>query len=100
MSWTAYRNMFPPIPSAEARDRVQRALQEHPATAAAGIQVHDRDGPIELRGRVRDVETRTVASEVARGYVAPSRFAIDFVRKKAQSRRCRPLGMAMPGCTH
>src|SRR2546423_6920337 len=31
----------PPIPSAEARDRVQRALQEHPATAAAGIQVHD-----------------------------------------------------------
>jgi len=27
----------PPIPSAEARDRVQRALQEHPATAAAGM---------------------------------------------------------------
>src|SRR2546430_778058 len=57
----------PPIPASEARERVQQALDQHPATANAGIKVSERDGTLELRGRVSDAAARGTASEIARG---------------------------------
>jgi hypothetical protein len=56
----------PPIPVSEARERVQRALDEHPSTARAGIQVIDREGILELRGKVPNAGVRVTASAVAR----------------------------------
>src|ERR1700682_80433 len=44
----------PAIPASEALQRVQRALDEHPQTAGARIQVTDRGGTLELRGTVAD----------------------------------------------
>jgi Domain of unknown function (DUF1931)/BON domain len=61
------REYIPPIPPAQARESVQYALDAHPATAKAGIQVTERDGTLELRGRLRDAEARATASEIARG---------------------------------
>src|SRR5947209_13803691 len=57
----------PPIPASEARERVQRALDEHPSTANAGIDVREDDGTLELRGRVSDAAARAAVSEIARG---------------------------------
>ena len=57
---------IPPIPAAAARDRVQRALDEHPSIGNAGIRVTERDGVLELRGRVPDRPARATASAVAR----------------------------------
>jgi hypothetical protein len=56
----------PPIPVSEARERVQRALAEHPTTAHAGIDVIARDGTLELRGSVPDAGVRNAASQIAR----------------------------------
>jgi hypothetical protein len=56
----------PPIPVSEARERVQRALDEHPKTAGAGIHVTHRDDTLELRGTVADAATRATASGVVR----------------------------------
>jgi hypothetical protein len=56
----------PPISASEARERVERALHEHPATSASGIRVTDRDGTLELRGEVADRAGRSTASAVAR----------------------------------
>jgi hypothetical protein len=57
----------PLLPSSEARERVQRALDEHPATGKSGIKVTDRDSTLELRGTVTSAAERTTASTVARG---------------------------------
>jgi hypothetical protein len=55
-----------PVPASEARERVQRALDAHPDTATAGIQVAERDSTLELRGTVPDSATRAAASRIAR----------------------------------
>src|SRR5205807_552773 len=52
----------PPIPISEARERVRRALDAHPNTATAGIQVEQRDRTLELRGTVADTVTRSAAA--------------------------------------
>jgi hypothetical protein len=57
----------PAIPVAEARERVQRALDEHPTTAGRGIQVKHREDTLELHGMVPDAQNRTAASAIARG---------------------------------
>ena len=57
---------IPPIPAAAARDRVQRALDEHPLIGNAEIRVTERDGVLELRGMVPDRPARATASAVAR----------------------------------
>jgi sporulation protein YlmC with PRC-barrel domain len=57
-------DFLPAIPAAEARQRVQRALDEHPV--GGGIRVTERDGTLELRGTVADAATRATASAVAR----------------------------------
>ena len=46
---------------------MQRALDEHPSIGPAGIRVTERDGVLELRGRVPDRPARATASAVARG---------------------------------
>jgi hypothetical protein len=56
----------PPIATAEARERVQRALDEHPSTAGAGIRVTEHDGTLELHATVADTAGRERASAVAR----------------------------------
>jgi hypothetical protein len=57
---------IPSIPASEAREQVQEALDQHPATAGAGIRVVERDGLLELRGRVPDDAARSSASQIAR----------------------------------
>src|SRR3977135_2382396 len=52
----------PAIPASEAREHVQRALDEHPKTAGAGIHVTHRDGTLELRGPGTDAGTRATAT--------------------------------------
>jgi hypothetical protein len=56
----------PAIPADVARERVQRALDAHPTTANADIQVTERNGMLELRGTVPDAATRSTASHIAR----------------------------------
>lgn len=58
---------IPQLPAAEAQESVQRALEGNPLTAKAGIQVTEREGALELRGRVPDPQARATASDIARG---------------------------------
>jgi hypothetical protein len=56
----------PPIDVSQARERVQRALDEHPSTAGAGIRVTTRDGTLELHSDVPDAAVRAAAGAMAR----------------------------------
>lgn len=84
----------PTIPAAQARAHVQRALDEHPATASAGIEVSERNGTLELRGAVSDAATRTTASHVARSVpgVGPLRNRLGTGEEPAIS----PAGYGYP----
>lgn len=55
---------IPPLPVADARERVQRALRSEPATR--GVEVGERDGTLQLRGTVADNASRSAASHIAR----------------------------------
>jgi hypothetical protein len=69
---------IPPIDVSVARERVQRALDEHPSTQGVGIRVTDRNGILELHGTVADAAARANASTVAQavGGVGPVRNLI------------------------
>jgi hypothetical protein len=69
---------IPPIDVSVARERVQRALDEHASTQGAGIRVTDHDGILELHGTVADAAARANAGAVARavGGVGPVRNLI------------------------
>lgn len=56
-----------PLNPSDARERVQRALAEHSATAGADIHVQEHDGRLELHGQVPTAGLRATASSVARG---------------------------------
>jgi hypothetical protein len=88
------REYVPPIPIAEARERVQHALDETPATAGRGIQVLARDGALELRGTVPDAATRGAASAIVRSVsgVGPVRNLLGTERDPVVS----PAGYGYP----
>jgi len=88
----------PPISASEARDRVERALHEHPATSASGIRVTDRDGTLELRGEMADRAGRSTASSIARSVPASDRCAIYSAQRP--SPRYRRLATSMTGSAH
>jgi len=54
------------LSATEARPRVQRALEDNPATRNAHIEVRENNGTLELHGTA-DSELRVTASAVARG---------------------------------